>query len=74
MSNFTKQRIPDSDMSTIMPHSTRAASSSKAVQKILLKMVLRAVDWRQASTFAVVVVFFTTDRCGKGQRLGMLLS
>ena len=62
------------DMSTFTPHSTRAASSSKGVQKILLKMVLRAVDWRQASTFAVVVVFFTTDRCGKGQRLGMLLS
>ena len=61
------------DMSTITPHSTTAAPSSKAAQKILLKTVLRTVGWRRASAFAVVVFcFFTTNRCGEGQRLGML--
>ena len=46
------------DMSTITPHSTTAAPSSKAAQKILLKTVLRTVGWRRASAFAVVVFCF----------------
>ena len=40
------------DMSIFTPHSTRAASASKAVAKVPLKTVLRTVGWRRSSTFA----------------------
>ena len=41
------------DMSVFTPHSTRAASTSKAVRKVPLKTILQTVGWRRPSTFAV---------------------
>ena len=41
------------NMSMFTPHSTRVASTSKAVRKVPLKTVLQTVGWRRPSTFAV---------------------
>ena len=40
------------DMTIFTPHSTRAASSSKAAQHVPLKTILKTVGWRRQSTFA----------------------
>ena len=40
------------DMSIFTPHSTRAASASKAALKVSLATVLKTVGWRRATTFA----------------------
>ena len=39
------------DMNIFKPHSTRAASSSKAAKFVGLKTILRTVGWRTADTF-----------------------
>lgn len=41
------------DMSIFAPHSTRAASTSKAVGHVPLKTILKTAGWRRRSTFAV---------------------
>ena len=40
------------DTSVFCPHSTRAASTSKAAQRLPLSTVLRTAGWRRESTFA----------------------
>ena len=40
------------DMDIFNPHSTRAASASKAAQSVGLKTILKTVGWRTADTFA----------------------
>ena len=40
------------DMSRFTAHSTQSASTSKAVQKLLLATILKTVGWRRPSTFA----------------------
>ena len=42
------------DMSRFTAHSTRSASSSKAIQKLPLATILKAVGWRSQSTFATL--------------------
>lgn len=54
------------DMNIFTPHSTRAASTSKAVQKVPLKTILKTVGWRRPSTFAV----FYHKSVQKGNRFG----
>ena len=39
------------DMSRFTAHSTRSASTSKAIQKLPLATILKAVGWRSTSTF-----------------------
>ena len=50
---WTKQGLTKAgiDMNIFTPHSTRAASSSKASKSIGLKTILKTVGWRRASTF-----------------------
>ena len=54
VSNWTKEglKICGVDMSVFTPHSTRAASTSKAAQRITLPTILKTAGWRSASTFA----------------------
>ena len=40
------------DMSRFNAHSTRSASTSKAIQKLPLATILKAVGWRHPSTLA----------------------
>ena len=42
------------DMSRFTAHSTRSASTSKAIQKLPLATTLKAVGWRSPSTFATL--------------------
>ena len=50
---WTKQGLLQAgiDMNIFTPHSTRAASSSKAAKAVGLRTILKTVGWRSASTF-----------------------
>ena len=50
---WTKQGLRKAkiDLSIFTPHSTRAASSSKAAKSVGLRTILRTVGWRSPSTF-----------------------
>ena len=47
-------KTADIDMSRFTAHSTRSASTSKAIQKLPLATTLKAVGWRSPSTFATL--------------------
>lgn len=50
---WTKQGLAKAgiDLSIFKPHSTRAASASKAAKRVGLKTILNTVGWRTANTF-----------------------
>ena len=54
------------DMSTFHPNRTRAVSTSKAVEKVSLKTVLRTAHWRRANTFTT----FYHKPMSSGKRFG----
>ena len=45
-------KIAGIDMSRFTAHSKRSASTSKAIQKLPLATILKAVGWKRPSTFA----------------------
>ena len=56
MTKWTKMSLKTAgiDMSRFTALSTRSASTSKAIQKLPLATILKAVGWRSPSTFATL--------------------
>ena len=53
IAQWTKKVLAKSgiDTATFTPHSTRAASTSKAANRVCLKTIMKTAGWRRSSTF-----------------------